>query len=485
MTQSKPHIPILRHGRPYQSLDALELKSAGTDTSVAVISQANAGLIRKDIRNIGDAWSVLRSLSTDELIQISNQAGEIFMHDSLSLGIGGEKQSPEDYILQLSVTSCLPHTLVRRNMEKIHQVFTEMGSIVRGLTRGLDHSILDHGIGKQAGSDICYYPAAKSLGVVLPSNSPGVNSIWMPCVILKIPVILKPGRDEPWTPWRIIQAFIAAGCPAEAFGFYPTDHEGASAILQTCDRSQLFGDSATTEPYARNQAVQCHGPGWSKVLIGEDTVDNWKKYIDLFVQSIAANGGRSCINASQIITPRHGREIADYLAKELARLTPLPADDKHAVLAGFANPTLAEYIDQAITEELKIPGAVDVSPLYRRSEQRCVKLHGVSFLHPTIIFCERPDHPLARREFLFPYASIVEVAQKQMMEYIGPTLAATALTSDNDWIDQLLCCPEIDRLNIGDIPTSHVDWDQPHEGNLFEFLYRRRAIKNTVQTVAG
>ena len=33
------------------------------------------------------------------------------------------------------------------------------------------------------------------------------------------------------------------------------------------------------------------------------------------------------------------------------------------------------------------------------------------------------------------------------------------------------------RLNLGRLPTAHVEWNQPHEGNLFEFLYHRRAIQ--------
>ena len=31
---------------------------------------------------------------------------------------------------------------------------------------------------------------------------------------LKTPVVIKPGRDEPWTPFRLIQAFITAGVQA-------------------------------------------------------------------------------------------------------------------------------------------------------------------------------------------------------------------------------------------------------------------------------
>ena len=30
---------------------------------------------------------------------------------------------------------------------------------------------------------------------------------------------------------------------------------------------------------------------------------------------------------------------------------------------------------------------------------------------------------------------------------------------------------------IGPIPTYQISWDQPHEGNLFEHLYRQRAFQ--------
>ena len=35
----------------------------------------------------------------------------------------------------------------------------------------------------------------------------------------------------------------------------------------------------------------------------------------------------------------------------------------------------------------------------------------------------------------------------------------------------------IDRLNLGLFPTGRISWDQPHEGNLFEHLYRQRALQ--------
>jgi hypothetical protein len=38
-------------------------------------------------------------------------------------------------------------------------------------------------------------------------------------------------------------------------------------------------------------------------------------------------------------------------------------------------------------------------------------------------------------------------------------------------------CTAIDRLNLGPIPTTKLDWLQPHEGNIIDFLYRSRALQ--------
>ena len=42
--------------------------------------------------------------------------------------------------------------------------------------------------------------------------------------------------------------------------------------------------------------------------------------------------------------------------------------------------------------------------------------------------------------------------------------------------EKLLSSHLIDRLNLGPISTMKISWDQPHEGNMFEFLYKRRSI---------
>ena len=478
-----PHIPILRMGEAYQSLDVRDVVALGSGETVATLSIANAGLIHRDARHLDRARAALAGFSCEQLIARCAKAGESFMNDRLPLG--DDTQTPDDYIQQLSQTSGLPHTLVRKNMGKLHDALTHMADILRGLTRGLPTSVIDERVGQVNGIDVSFYPTTSALGCVLPSNSPGVNALWLPSLVLKTPIVIRPGSEEPWTPWRLIQAMIAVGIPAEALGFYPSDHEGASAVMDKCGRSIIFGGADTVRRYAGDPRIEIHGPGWSKVVLGEDAADDWPKYVDVIVDSIAANSGRSCINASTIITPRHGKALAQAIADRLTAITPLPSDHVDAQLSAIANPKIAQWADAQITEGLKTPGATDLTAASRGNEARLIQSDGMTYLLPTLIYCETPEHPLAMKEFMFPYAAVVEVDQADLLDTIGPSLVVTAITKDDALINAMLTSPDIQRLNLGAMPTSVARWDQPHEGNLFEFLYQRRAIQRAEPVEVG
>ena len=471
-----PHLPVLRLGRSYESLDKLEIKDHRTGNVRAVVSTINAGILRKDFRSLGEARKALARFTVAELMAMSAKAGEFFLNGTLPLGDKGHTQSADEYVATLSSTSGLPHVMVRRNMTKLHYALTHLDVILNGLSRGLDMTIIDRGFGEQFGTKLSFFPAGQALGLVMPSNSPAVNSLWLPAIALKTPVIIKPGREEPWTPYRLIQAFIAAGVPAEAFGFYPTDHEGAAEILKACGRALIFGDKNTTQQYANNPAIQLHGPGWSKILIGEDCIENWRDYLDVIAGAISDNGGRSCINASAVVVPRYAAEIADALAQKLGPLQPTANDDPNARLSGFANPKMADFIEASIEDGLTTPGAEDVTAKYRGGPRKVVH-EGGTFLKPTIVRCDSFAHPLANKEFLCPYASVVTCPQSEMLSKIEYTLACTAITKDPAFIAELEAYPEIERLNIGPVSTMAISWDQPHEGNMFEFLWKRRSIE--------
>ena len=310
------HVPVLRAGEPYRSIERATLPHVRTGEPVAEVSQANRGLIARDLLAAADRRGKLQSIPAAELIERFGVAADRFMTAELPLdAAAGTTQSPEDFVAAQSATTGMPRSLCRANMEKIRFVMAEMAQILGGLTRGLDLSVLDHGWVRQDGRTVSYLGQADSLGAVLPSNSPGVHSLWIPSIALKVPVVLKPGRLEPWTPSRIAQAIYAAGLPRESVSFYPADYSGATEILLRCDRSMIFGDESTVAPWRGDTRVQLHGPGWSKIVLGQDRVEGWREHLEMMVTSIAENGGRSCVNASGVWVPSHGREIAEALAE--------------------------------------------------------------------------------------------------------------------------------------------------------------------------
>jgi acyl-CoA reductase-like NAD-dependent aldehyde dehydrogenase len=123
---------------------------------------------------------------------------------------------------------------------------------------------------------------------------------------------------------------------------------------------------------------------------------------------------------------------------------------------------MADFIDSQIEEGLKTPVATDVTANYRNGPRK-VTFDGGTYLRPTIVLCDSFAHPLANKEFLCPYASVVQVPQSKMLEQIGYSLAVTAITKDPAY--------------IGPVSTMKISWDQPHEGNMFEFLWKRRSIE--------
>ncbi len=470
------HIPILRKGTPYKSIDVARVPHYRTRETFVEMSQANAGLIRRDLLEQDKMRAALTAFTTDQLLAMCKQAAEYYLNDTLPLGDG--EQTADDYVRQLSATTGMPHVLVRRNMKKIYGAMAEMESMIAGLTRGLNLKILDDGFGMHEGHAVSFFARTNSIGVILPSNSPGVHSLWIPAIAMKVALILKPGSSEPWSPYRVAQAMIKAGVPKEAFGYYPTDHGGSGAILNNCGRGMFFGDSSAVGKYANDSRIELHGTGYSKVIIGEDCIDDWEKYLDVMVASIVENGGRSCINASGVWVPRHGKAIAEALAARLAEVAPRDEEDPTAQISPFASGDIAKRISGIVDAGLREAGATDVTAKYR--ESRIVEWNGATYLLPTIVHCESHEHPLANREFLFPFASVVEVPQDQLLNVIGPSLVVTAITNDQAFIDRIVTSSHVDRLNIGAIPTMHISWDQPHEGNLFEHLYARRAFQRAV-----
>jgi hypothetical protein len=129
-----------------------------------------------------------------------------------------------------------------------------------------------------------------------------------------------------------------------------------------------------------------------------------------------------------------------------------------------------------IDKDVDVPGVEEVTAKYRDGD-RLVTKERCSYLRPTVVYCESPEPPIAKKEFMFPFVTVVECPQDKMLESIGPTLVGSGITEDEAFRGQLIGATHIDRLNLGAIPTIQLDWLQPHEGNIVDFLYKGRALQ--------
>ena len=465
-------LPVLRWGQPYTSMDIDQVLHFRTGEPIARVSRANGGLIQRDIKKAQRAREALRAIPVDELIARVGKAGELYMNAELPMGDG--TQSPDEFARAQSGTTGIPEHLCRGNMKKNGFVLAEMGRILTSLTRDLDLNVLSRGYGEERGVPISYQAESPVLGLVLPSNSPGVHTLWLPVIPMQIGLVLKPGPQEPWTPFRMHAAFTAAGIPGEVWSIFPGGPEAGAAVLATASRAMIFGGTATVEQYKGNPRVQAHGPGFSKILLGDDEVDNWEKHLDLMCESIYINSGRGCINCSGIWASRHTNEIAKAIADRLGPIEVKPPTDPQAGLAAFTIPGQAKAVWGMIETDLKESGVIDLTFKYG---PRLVEAERCAYIRPTIVHCDSPEAAIAKKEYMFPFSTVVKCPQSEMLAKIGPTLVGTVITSDEKFMAECTDATHIDRLNLGPLPTTRLNWLQPHEGNIIDFLFRNRALQ--------
>src|SRR5581483_8009541 len=186
------HIPVLRWGEPYKSLDIDKVVHFASGEVLAEVSRANGGLVERDMRHARRAREALREIPIADLLKMMKKAGELYARAELPLGDG--TQTPDQFARMQSATTGLPEHMCKFNMEKNEFVLANMEKILASLTRDLDLTVLSKGYGEEkhrAAGDTFSVPASYQcqspvLGMVLPSNSPGVHTLWLPIIPLQV-----------------------------------------------------------------------------------------------------------------------------------------------------------------------------------------------------------------------------------------------------------------------------------------------------------
>ena len=143
------------------------------------------------MRKAQQAREALRAIPIDDLIERVGKAGELYTSGTLPMGDG--TQTADEFVRAQSASTGLPEHMCRANMQKNAFVLREMRNILTSLTRGLSFDVLSTGRGEERGVPISYQAQSPVLGLVLPSNSPGVHTLWLPIIPMQVGLVLKPG----------------------------------------------------------------------------------------------------------------------------------------------------------------------------------------------------------------------------------------------------------------------------------------------------
>ena len=80
------HLPVLRAGTPYESLNKTAVSHIQTGEPLVDVSQANRGLAGRDLSRMESHRQVLAEVPVADLIAMSKSAAESFVNDTLPVG---------------------------------------------------------------------------------------------------------------------------------------------------------------------------------------------------------------------------------------------------------------------------------------------------------------------------------------------------------------------------------------------------------------
>ncbi|WP_109509679.1 aldehyde dehydrogenase family protein [Nocardioides speluncae] len=299
------------------------------------------------------------------------------------------------------------------------------------------------------------------LGVHASGNAPGIHGLWLQALALGFRVAVRPSRREPFTGHRLILALRERFRPADAV-YLPTDYAGADELVATADLSMVYGGQAVVDKYAGDPTVLVNGPGRTKILITAD--QDWRDYLDVIVDSVAAFGGTACVNATAILYQGDPRPLAEALAARLSEIPVLPITDERALL-----PMLPINRATAIAEHVAALAAGSV-PI-RGADQIVADLgDGSAALRPAVHLLDRPDAAALGAEQGFPCVWVAPWSRADGLSALRHTLVLGVLTADEDLVDDLAAEPTVRNVYWGRLPTHHAAPEVPHDGFLADFL---------------
>ena len=297
--------------------------------------------------------------------------------------------------------------------------------------------------------------------VLASGNGPGVHGLWPQALALGYRVAVRPSRREPLTAHRLVQALRQAGFRPHDAVYLPTDHRGADEMIRSADLAMVYGGQDVVDKYAGDPTVFVNGPGRAKILITAE--HDWRDYLDVIVDSIADLGGVACVNTTAVLYEGDPAPLAEAIAERLSAID-------HEVLP-------FQTLDTATALATHLATVAAGSTPLLGAEQVVVPLgDGHAALRPAVHLLARPEVATLNVELPFPCVWVAPWSRADGLAPLRHSLVISAITEDDDLIDDLLAEPSIANVYVGRHPTHHTEPEIPHDGFLADFLMRNKGF---------
>ena len=415
--------------------------------------------IKKRVEN---GKKTLEGYKIKELAKITEKAGKKFRKK-----VGDVEW--EDYVRNITLLSGVPIKYVERGCGLLSYGMRKMRRILKSQTAERDLKLYDGTIEKRDNRNYIRVKKGETLGINLPGNNSAVNILPLEAIVLlKGEAFIRPSSEEPLTPERIISSLYECGFPEDTLYFCPCSHRALEEIIDLCDLMMMFGGEEIKKMYGNNENVKIYGPGNSKIFGRKEVLlDNYEE----IKNAVLADGGRGCINVSQIIVDGNqndAREVAEYLAEDFAKIEFVDPLEKDAIIPAVKKET-GEKINSFIQDNLT-GTAEDLSSKYK---ERFGEEEGIYYLNPTVIFIEKnaEDHPLFTE---LPFQYVVVAPFEKNEKIFEDTLTLSIFTNEKEekeLLKEFMRIKNISKIYVNKLPTD-ISLEEPHEGLLGDFLYK-------------
>ena len=139
------HVPALRYGKAYESLDSVEILHHRTRAPVAKVSQVSAGLIQRDARQAGTARRKIQETSCERLLEICDKAADLFVCPSRHEPLGNVIIEAWSHGLPVvAARAAGPEELIEADDSGVLVPLEDAGALAAGIRTVLsDHALRD------------------------------------------------------------------------------------------------------------------------------------------------------------------------------------------------------------------------------------------------------------------------------------------------------------------------------------------------------